>query len=422
MKSGSTIKELIEEWFAFEAPAIIPRDIGYELSESSALALLGPRRAGKTYFMFWISRDLMRKGWPRESIVYMNFEDVRLVSLKPGDFSTFLKAVNELSHPHKGRVVLLLDEVQNLQEWGRWVRTLLDRRRYYVILTGSSSKLRASEISTELRGRYIDRLVLPFSFREFLRARGFEAKYLGAPERMGELLSQMRDYVTKGGLPEVVLKPELAKDIVRTYKQTIMYRDVVERHKIRDVSSFETFLELVEESFGKYLSVSRLSNYFKSLGIAKSKKTLVNYLKFLEECFYVIPVRRFAFSRRASIQQPRKIYPVDTAYFRRIELGSMMESVVAVELMRRGADFFYYKDIEYEVDFVIEQPRELVQVTYASSFDEIDRREIRALLKARDALGKGKLKVITWDLEDSVEKEGIKIELIPLWKWLLEGQ
>jgi len=168
------------------------------------------------------------------------------------------------------------------------------------------------------------------------------------------------------------------------------------------------------------LSITRLSNYFKSLGVRKSKKTLANYLRYLEESYYAIRIRRFGFSRRASIQQPRKVFPIDTAYFRRKSMGSMMECAVAVELMRRGLAYSYFKNGDYEVDFVVEtEPRELIQVTYASAMDEVDRRELRALLRARQALGGGKLRIISWDLEGEVEVEGLRVTITPLWMWLM---
>lgn len=416
------LREVIEEWFVFNLPRVIPRDISYLLPEGSALALVGPRRAGKTYFMYWIAQDLMSKGWPRSSIIYINFEDVRLSVLKPTDFSMFLKVINEEAREYNGKILLMLDEVQNLPEWGRWVRTLLDKGRYFVILSGSSSRVRASDVATELRGRYIDRLVLPFSFREFLRVRGFEQGFLEVPERHGKLLNHLRDYVLNGSLPEVVLRPEMASDLVRTYRQTIIYRDIIERYRIRDAAFFETFLEIVENSFGGYVSVTKLSNYFKSLGISKSKKTLSNYLKYLEESYYVVLIRRFGFSSREVIQQPRKVYPIDTAYFRRKSIEPMMESVVAVELMRRGLSYNYLRINDYEVDFVINQePREYIQVTYASAMDEIDRREFKALIRANEVLGRGVARVISWDLEDEIEIEGIKVKVTPLWRWLLMG-
>lgn len=178
-------------------PSIITRDLDYTLSDN-ALAILGPRRAGKTYFLFQITRDLMGSGWPRESIVYVNFEDIRLMGINPNHFSTFLKVVNELAREFRGRIVIMMNEAQSIPQWGRWVRSLLDRRRYHVVITGSSSKLGIAEIPTELRDRYIQRLLLPFSFREYLRARGFETRHLGAPEQLGKLLGLLRDYITHG--------------------------------------------------------------------------------------------------------------------------------------------------------------------------------------------------------------------------------
>ncbi|WP_202905229.1 ATP-binding protein [Vulcanisaeta thermophila] len=298
--------------------------------------------------------------------MYVNFEDIRLMGIKPNHFSTFLKVINELAREFKGRIAIMMDKTQNIPQWGRWVRSLLDRRRYHVVITGSSSKLGIAEIPTELRGRYIQRLLLPFSFREYLRARGFEARHLGAPEQLGKLLGLLRDYVTHGGFPEIVLRPDLARDLVRVYRDTVFYRDVVERHGIRDTHSFEVFMRIVEDSFGKYLSISSIHNYFRSLGIRKSKKTLANYLRYLEEALYIVTVRRYGTSTKAQLQQPRKVYPIDPAYFRRESLGPMMESIVAVELLRRGIEHFYYRANNYEVDFVITQrgtPQQLLQVT-----------------------------------------------------------
>ncbi|MGC8544306.1 MAG: DUF4143 domain-containing protein, partial [Vulcanisaeta sp.] len=162
--------------------------------------------------------------------------------------------------------------------------------------------------------------------------------------------------------------------------------------------------------------------YFRSLGISKSKKTLNNYLKYLEESYYVVLIRKFGFSSREVLQQPRKVYPIDTAYFRRKSIGPMMESVVAIELMRRGLSYNYLKINDYEVDFVVHQePREYIQVTYASARDEIDKREFRALIKASEVLGRGIARIISWDLEDEVTIEGLKVKITPLWKWLLIG-
>lgn len=419
-------REIVAGWFSSSLPSFVPRDYDFFLGDS-AFAVVGPRRAGKTYFMFQVASQLMGSGWDRRSIIYVNFEDVRLSGLKPADYGSFVKVVHELGVERGGRLVLLLDEVQNIPLWGRWIRTLLDARRYYVVVSGSSSRLGVREVPSELRGRYLSRLLLPFSFREFLKFRGVSTAYSEAPEVSGRVLGALREYMRLGGFPEVLLHPEQAGFLIETYRQTVAYRDVVERHGIRDAASFELFMGLVEECFAKQFSITKTANHFRSLGLKKSKKTIANYLKALEEAFYIIAVKRFGYSAREVQQQPRKVYPIDLAYFRRDELGGKMEALVAIELYRRaergGFEARYVKTERGEVDFALLRPprvEELLQVTYASSPDEVDRRETVALVDAATTLRPRRTRVITWDLEETRSVEGVKVGFTPLWKWLLE--
>ena len=415
-----TLRSLISEWFYSEIPKLVKRDISLPI-RGNALALIGPRRAGKTFMMYQIVSDLMQKEVAKESTVYLNFEDLRLSNLRNEDFPMFLKLLAEMTKPLPSgeKALLLLDEVQNLNNWGRWVRSLLDRE-YAVVVSGSSSKVGVREIPTELRGRYLEKLVLPLSFREFLKFRKVDIEYLEVPEKRGKILSHLRDYLMLGGFPEVVLNPEHAKELLRVYRETVFYRDIIERFRVRDISSFRHFLEMLEGSFGGYFSISSAQKTFKSMGIKKSKKTLANYLKYCEDSFYIISVRKFSFSRKAMIQQPRKVYPIDMGYMRGEFMGRRMESLVAVELMRRGDEAYYMKDGDHEVDFLLVKDgtvREAIQVSYA--VDEVEKREIDGLRKAISIFGGIKASVLTWDLEGERLIDGRTVKLIPLWKWLL---
>jgi predicted AAA+ superfamily ATPase len=415
-----TLRSLISEWFSSEIPKLVRRDISLPI-RGNALALIGPRRAGKTFMMYQIASDLMQRGIARESIVYLNFEDLRLSNLRGEDFPMFLKILAEMTKPLPSgeKALLLLDEVQNLKEWGRWVRSLLDRG-YAVVVSGSSSKVGVREIPTELRGRYLERLVLPLSFREFLKFREVNIDYLEAPEKRGRILRYLREYLMLGGFPEVVLNPEHAKELLRVYRETVFYRDIIERFRVRDISSFRFFLEMLEGSFGNYFSLSSAQKTFKSMGIKKSKKTLANYFKYCEDSFYILSIRKFSFSRKAMLQQPRKVYPIDTGYMKGESIGRRMESSVAIELMRRGDEAYYMKEGDSEVDFLLVRDRaveEAIQVSY--SLDEVEKREIEGLKKAFDLFGGIKASILTWDLEGERSLDGRTIRLIPLWKWLL---
>lgn len=429
----NVLREVFSSWLARELPSLIERDYSLELSDR-IVTIIGPRRAGKTYFMFQIAKKLMEKGFSKQNIAFIDFEDVRLQALRPVNYSAFVKTLHEVFTRKDGKIVLLLDEVQNLRDWERWVRTLHNSQNYYIIVSGSSSKLSSKEVSTKLRGRCVSKLILPLSFKEFLKFKNVKIQHLDAPETRGELLQKLREFMDFGGFPEVVNSKEGKVELLRTYRETIFYRDVVERFRVRDISSLDTFVRLLMENFGKYVSISKLSKYFRSLGLKKSKKTLANYLKYLEIAFFVFTVEKFGYKTRERVLQPKKVYPIDLGFYRltprfTTEYGRLMESLVAIELFKKsfqeGFELFYWKDYQgREVDFIIKEGlniRQLIQVTYASDRNDVEEREIKALVKASEDLKCNDLLIITWDYQGEEAVGRKKIRFIPLYEWLLHS-
>ncbi|MEM2344103.1 MAG: ATP-binding protein [Thermoproteota archaeon] len=429
----NVLREVFSSWLARELPSLIERDYSLELSDR-IVTIIGPRRAGKTYFMFQIAKKLMEKGFSKQNIAFIDFEDVRLQALRPVNYSAFVKTLHEVFTRKDGKIVLLLDEVQNLRDWERWVRTLHNSQNYYIIVSGSSSKLSSKEVSTKLRGRCVSKLILPLSFKEFLKFKNVKIQHLDAPETRGELLQKLREFMDFGGFPEVVNSKEGKVELLRTYRETIFYRDVVERFRVRDISSLDTFVRLLMENFGKYVSISKLSKYFRSLGLKKSKKTLANYLKYLEIAFFVFTVEKFGYKTRERVLQPKKVYPIDLGFYRltprfTTEYGRLMESLVAIELFKKsfqeGFELFYWKDYQgREVDFIIKEGlniRQLIQVTYASDRNDVEEREIKALVKASEDLKCNDLLIITWDYKGEEAVGRKKIRFIPLYEWLLHS-
>ena len=425
------IREVLASWLAREQPRVIRREYQVKLSDQIT-ALIGPRRAGKTYFLYQIAKELEENGYNRENIAYIDFEDIRLAGLKPENYHELIKVLHEKFQEKDGKIILLMDEIQNLEEWQTWVRTLHNSGKYHIFVTGSSSKLASREVATQLRGRYVSKLILPYSFREYILYLEFKLKNLDDPAVKGTLLKNLLSYLAFGGFPDVVKQrdDESKLELLKTYRDTIFYRDVVERYRIRDVSFLESFTSLVMENFGKNVSLSKLENYFKSLGLKKSKKTLSNYLKYLEDAFFLISVPKFGYKTKERVQQPVKVYPVDSGFYRLIprfsrDTGLLMESITAIYLFKSGKEFFYWKDYQQnEVDFVIKNGfgiTELIQVTFASDRKDIPEREIRALQKAADELACSDLTIITWDYDDEINIDNMKIKCIPLWKWLLES-
>ncbi len=432
-------RAVLIKWKVQEIPETFNREIEAPLDTRKIISIVGPRRAGKTYLMFILIKKLAKR-LKKDNILYVNFEDERLRNLDARDLETMIKIYYEIFKPEGDKpVYFFLDEIQNVKDWDKWVRRIHDEGKYRLYLSGSSSKLLSREISTSLRGRNIDVVVFPLSFREFLKIKGITfkkelLKYL--EEERGKILRYLKEYIEFGGFPEVVLEDEKIKEkILESYYNAIFYRDLVERFRIRNISAFEEFTRYCLSNHAKYLSISKAYSYLKSLGFKIGKAKLLDYMRYYNEIFFIFPLEIFSYSIKDKKQYPKKIYVVDNGLIRvsKVEtsLSRLMENTVFLELLRRSEIFnkfqvFYWKEYGKaegkEVDFVLKEGtkvKELVQVTYASTREEVKDREVSSLIKASKELKTKKLMIITWDYEGTEKIDNKKIEFIPLWKWLL---
>jgi predicted AAA+ superfamily ATPase len=418
------VRRYLEDWYRAELPEVVERELGVREVPRKAVAVVGPRRAGKTFYFFQLLRGA------RAGSLYLNFEDPLLVSVRGADILDVVNLYAEVAGERVRRV--FLDEVQNLDGWVVAVRGLLDRG-YSVFLTGSSSRLLPREVATQLRGRTLTYYLLPFSFREYLRARGFRLPGVLSQEEKALLRRELQRYVDYGGYPEVVLMPELADRLLREYAEAVFYKDFVERHGVRDVGLARYVYHFVLQNFARELSVRRIVDWVKSQGLRFDRNKVYEYVAGLQDTMAVFFLRRY--SEKVSLREswPRKVYVCDTGLtrlFRRgEEVGRLLENVVFLELLRRSNenplwDIYYFRDQrQREVDFVVKEgPRviQLIQVTYASSPDELERRELESLVKASEALRCGDLLLLTWDLEGELVRDGKRIRAVPLWRWLLQ--
>jgi len=404
-------KNLIEDFFfrSFEFRGV-PREL--KISESEKISsIVGPRRAGKTWYFYSLLPLFSQP-------MYVNFEDIAFRNITPEEFFEVIKMFAELKYEPK---TLFLDEIQVIPSWNILVRSLHDRG-YRIFVTGSSSKLLSKEIATQLRGRTLTYLLLPFSFREFLTAKNI-SREVHTYEQRGTILKYLREYMDYGGYPEVVLSEEKDR-ILREYFTEIFYRDFVERHRIKSIDFGKFLFEFAFQNFSKEISMRKIKNFF---GKNISNTTLYDYVEKLQDTLTVFFLDKYSQSVYERSSWPKKIYVCDTGISRILghtqDIGRKMENVVYLELLRdinnhplRSVYFYKFKGRE-EVDFVVkegERIKECIQVTYASGKDEIERREIKGLEKASEELKCKKKTVITWDYEEEGE-----IEYIPLWKWLL---
>ena len=397
---------------------IVEREVSQKIKKYLEKRLIkvisGVRRSGKSYLALLLLKN--------KNFGYVNFDEKDLLKVKLDDI---LSSVIEIY----GRVkFLLLDEIQNVKGWELWVNSL-QRRGYNLIITGSNAKLLSKELATHLTGRYLEFETYPFSFREFLRFKKFGYENIYSKEVQGEMKKLLREYMKRGGFPEYLVE-ELDEEYLRTLFNAIIYADVVKRWKIREPVKIWDLARYLLTIFSREYSATKLKNI---LGF-KSTLTVLNYIKYLEEAFLIFTLERFSFKQKEFMKAPKKVYSVDTGLSNALsvkvseETGLMMENIVFLELKRRGLrenkDIFYFKDYQgREADFVLKEGlkvRQLIQVTYANARDEIERREIKSLLKASELLKCKNLLCITWDYEEEQKIKGREIKFLPLWKWLLK--
>jgi len=421
--------ETIKDFQNGELPDLIEREkkIDVDIPIRRAISIVGPRRTGKTYFMYQLIYNLIRSGVEKNRLLYVNLEREPLVVCEPGDLSRLLDIFYEIYPENlKKKCYIFLDEIQNVDNWERFVRTAMDSRNLQMFISGSSSKLLSREVSTSMRGRTLCEEIYPFSFREFLLARGFKLeKYLSSSDRI-KLLSLLSKYLL-GSYPEVVIYEKEREKILSEILDVTIYRDIVERYSVKNLKALRLTFTGVANS--PYFSVHRFSNYLNSLGIRVSKNTIYAYLEYLSDSMILYQLRKFSKSYKKIYQTVPKLYFVDNGFLlvEGIEdIGRFMEGVVFVEFIRKGLktnrDLFYYRSNGYEVDFLIKNGKgvkQLVQVTYASDKDEIEKREIKSLIRAGDGLNCRNLLVVTWDYEDEIKVDNRIIKCVPLWKWLL---
>jgi hypothetical protein len=427
MIKRETWVKIIKDFQEFELPTLVERDI--EVTDppiKRVISIIGPRRAGKTFLMFQTMKKLLEKKVEKNRILYVNFESDLLVGTELSDLRNLIEIFYEIYPDNKNqKVYLFLDEVQNVPNWEKFVRAVLDGENVQVFISGSSSKLLSKEIATSLRGRTLPHNVYPFSFKEFLKAKNFKMeKYLSSSQK-AKLLNLLRKYVD-GSYPEAVFFEEGREKILTEILDVTIYRDIVERFKVKNIK----VLKLLRKSLvsSTYFSVHKFYNYLKSLGIKASKNTIYNYVNYFSDSLVLYTLRKYSRSYKQTEQTIPKIYFVDNGLLvvSGIEsLSRFMENVVFLELLRRNftpnVDLFYFSSDHKEVDFILKKKdkiTQLVQVCYNVEDFNTKERELNALAKASGELKCSDMLVITWNNEGVERYKNKKIKFLPLWKWL----
>ncbi len=374
--------------------------------------ITGPRRVGKSTQALLMLRD--------KNFAYLNFDSQQL--LDAWDANLVMRMLDDV---YPGYDYLLLDEVQNLDAWDLWVSELY-RQGKNLVITGSNAKMLSSEMATVLTGKYLQVEMLPFSLEELFDWHKLDLHHL-MPEQGAECKVLTDDYLRNGGYPEVVASRQLVRSYLDTLFDSIVWKDVAKRHNVRNITDLNNLAVYLVSNFCNPLSANELAE---ELGLS-SVNTTKKYMDYLHEPYLFYYLSRYNNKLKLMKKAPRKVYVVDNGFvaakaFSVTEnLGRLLENQIFIELVRRGYDtektmFYYRSRNDKEVDFVLRQGvhiERLVQVCYDLSSPKTEKREVDAIVECAGELKCDNLTIVTYDDERTIEKDGYKIDVIPIAKF-----
>jgi len=358
--------------------------------------------------------------------LYVNFEDTRLIDIGFKEIKETVRVYRELSGQEPE--CLFFDEIQNIDRWEIALRELLDKNKYKILVTGSSSKLLSREIATSLRGRTLTYMLLPFSFSEYLKAKEIPFNSLTKDEEP-VMRENLEEYLNYGGFPEVVLEEEKER-ILKEFFDQILFRDIVERHQLRNINMARFLLTWFAQNFAREISINKIMHFFASQGRKFGKNTLYDYVDKIEDSISVFFLKRYSETIYNRETWPKKTYLCDTgisrvARFQR-DTGRLMENAVFLHLLRNTnlnplEEIYYYVSSVGEVDFVVkdgQKIKQIIQVCYDTDDLLTKEREVKSLLKSAEVFNCRNLLVVTWNYRGTEEHNKKTVQFIPLWEYL----
>ncbi len=393
----------------------------YDFDINANYVVIGLRRAGKSTLLYKIVQDLIANGTDWNQIIYINFEDERLAEFTLNDFNDILSVQAEMSDK-KGW--FFLDEIQNIDGWEKFARRLADSNEH-AFITGSNAKMLSAEIENRLGGRYLTKYVTPYNFREYLTAKNvdFSEEAILATKDSGKIKRELETYFYFGGFPEN-LKYKDKREYVSSIYQKILLGDIAARNGIRNSNGLRILMKKIAESVKDEVSYSKLHNILKAIGVTISKDVVIDYIGYAQQSFLIFAVRNY-FSKFVDKESTPKYYFNDNGLlnlFLNKEEPRLLENLVAINLWNKHKDNVYYlKGKNLDADFFIEETGEVIQVAYSASTISNDRETKSLVEAAKNVSGAKRFIIITYEEEKELTVDGVKIEVISIWKWLLRN-
>jgi len=381
-----------------------------------AVVISGLRRAGKSTLLAQFAHRL-----GEERFYYVNFEDDRFLGFQSEDANDLYQLLVELFGERK---VFIIDEIQNITGWERFVRRFMDQGIKFFI-TGSNTSLLSRELGTRLTGRYIAVELFPFSFTEFLRFKGYNIPDLTRLTTIetAQLQQALNEYLSLGGIPEPLKYPDLP--LRRTLYDDILYRDIATRYRIEEVRALKELAFFLMSNPASQVSFNKLKEQFR-LG---SVNTIKNYIEYMENSWLIFTMNVYDYSVKRQQIAAKKVYSIDTGLVNAIgfsfspNTGKLMENAAFLALRRKAHEIYYYTiPAGFEVDFYLPESGQLIQVAQSMDNPVTREREIRALTDGMSVLGLSSGLILTDSKSQTITRDRYTITIRSLAGWLLESE
>ena len=427
MKKKEQIKQIIRDFHLSGDFDVKPRTLQPPLDTQKIITLVGVRRCGKTSILYDRINTLSQT-MDKTKILFLNFEDERL-DLQVDELDLVLQSYRELYPEHRlEECYFFFDEIQNIDGWEKFIRRVYDTVSKHIFITGSNSKLLSTDIATSLRGRTLSYEVFPLSFAEYLAFKDIAVDVYSS-KSLAFVKHAQETFLRDGAFPETLfLEKQYIIPTLQEYFNVMLYKDLAERYNITNIVALKFFLKRVIASSTKQISINKIYNELKSSGIKIGKNTLYDFLDYVQNIYLSLTLHRYDPSLANKELGEKKVYSIDiglnnaTEFKFSDDIGKSLENAVFLEIRRGKRDVFYYRDAKSECDFVIKENNKIaqaIQVAYDISNADTKKRELKGLISACKKFHLDRGVIVTYDSEDEFMEEGIMIEVIPFYKWVL---
>ena len=412
-------KVILDQIEIIQSAEIIERD--YDFEKNVNYILVGLRRAGKSTLLYKIARELVEAGCDWSQIIYVNFEDDRLLGFSKDDFNDIIETAYELTDAKE--IYYFFDEIQIIDGWEHFARRMADQKKH-VYITGSDAKMLSSEMEKALGGRYLSKMIMPFSLSESLDYKeiAHDEKALLTTSKVAKVRRGCREYILSGGFPEAQLLSN-KREYIKSVYEKVLLGDIIEREKVNNKMALRLMIKKIAETVMHEISFNTLAGNVKATGIKTSTDSMIDYVSYAENAYLLFRNRNYV-SKFAEKESTPRFYFYDNgilSLFLVDKPSALLENAVAIYLKRRfGEEVYYFKSTQtgIDIDFFIPEEDCAIQVAY--SLETAEDRETKSLVSfAEKTKGIRRLIIVTNEEERTITKDGLTIEVIPVYKFII---